>query len=74
MRYSISNAIPHNPKSKKHPYENLVNTAFWVLFFFSKAVDSLCGLLKSTGNSIICLVLCQWIADISKRSSEITVP
>ena len=25
MRYSISNAIPHNPKSKKHPYENLVN-------------------------------------------------
>ena len=24
MRYSISNAIPHNPKSKKHPYENLV--------------------------------------------------
>ena len=52
----------------------LINTAFWVLFFFSKAVDSLCGLLKSTGNSIICLVLCQWIADISKRSSEITVP
>ena len=29
MRYSISNAIPHNPKSKKHPYENLVNTRFW---------------------------------------------
>lgn len=28
MRYSISNAIPHNPKSKKHPYENLVNTGF----------------------------------------------
>ena len=28
MRYSISNAIPHNPKSKKHPYENLVNTVF----------------------------------------------
>ena len=26
MRYSISNAIPHNPKSEKHPYENLVNT------------------------------------------------
>ena len=25
MRYSISNAIPHNPKSKNHPYENLVN-------------------------------------------------
>ena len=24
MRYSISNAIPHNPKSEKHPYENLV--------------------------------------------------
>lgn len=23
MRYSISNAIPHNPKSKKHPYETL---------------------------------------------------
>ena len=30
MRYSISNAIPHNPKSEKHPYENLVNTAFIV--------------------------------------------
>lgn len=28
MRYSISNAIPHNPKSKKHPYENLVNIGF----------------------------------------------
>lgn len=27
MRYSISNAIPHNPKSEKHPYENLVNAA-----------------------------------------------
>ena len=26
MRYSISNAIPHNPKSKKHPYENLVKS------------------------------------------------
>ena len=52
----------------------LINTAFWVFFFFSKAVDSLCRLLKSTGNSIICLFLCQWIADISKRSSEITVP
>ena len=52
----------------------LINTVFWVFFFFSKAVDSLCRLLKSTGNSIICLFLCQWIADISKRSSEITVP
>ena len=28
MRYSISNAIPHNPKSEKHPYENLVNKEF----------------------------------------------
>ena len=28
MRYSISNAIPHNPKSEKHPYENLVKVAF----------------------------------------------
>ena len=28
MRYSISNAIPHNPKSEKHPYENLVNGGF----------------------------------------------
>ena len=54
--------------------KTLINTAFWVFFFFSKAVDSLCRLLKSTGNSIICLFLCQWIADISKRSSEITVP
>lgn len=32
MRYSISNAIPHNPKSKKHPYENLVKYAFSALF------------------------------------------
>ena len=33
MRYSISNAIPHNPKSEKHPYENLVNSG---LFCFSE--------------------------------------
>ena len=31
MRYSISNAIPHNPKSKKHPYETLVNIRVWRL-------------------------------------------
>ena len=31
MRYSISNAIPHNPKSEKHPYENLVNQEFIVV-------------------------------------------
>ncbi len=35
MRYSISNAIPHNPKSEKHPYENLVNTWFEGLFIFN---------------------------------------
>lgn len=29
MRYSISNAIPHNPKSEKHPYENLVKTGIF---------------------------------------------
>lgn len=29
MRYSISNAIPHNPKSEKHPYENLVNAGLF---------------------------------------------
>ena len=33
MRYSISNAIPHNPKSKKHPYENLVNMGFSTFLF-----------------------------------------
>lgn len=33
MRYSISNAIPHNPKSKKHPYENLVNVVIFGMFF-----------------------------------------
>lgn len=33
MRYSISNAIPHNPKSEKHPYENLVNGEFRALLF-----------------------------------------
>ncbi len=26
MRYSISNAIPHNPKSENLPYETLANT------------------------------------------------
>ena len=31
MRYSISNAIPHNPKSEKHPYENLVNAEHFSL-------------------------------------------
>ena len=66
-RFATSHALLKSLKT-------LINTAFWVLFFFSKAVDSLCRLLKSTGNSIICLFLCQWIADISKRSSEITVP
>ena len=64
-RFATSRALLKSLKT-------LINTAFWV--FFSKAVDSLCRLLKSTGNSIICLFLCQWIADISKRSSEITVP
>ena len=28
MRYSTYNAIPHNPKSKKHPYETLENQGF----------------------------------------------
>ena len=28
MRYSTYNAIPHNPKSKKHPYESLENHDF----------------------------------------------
>lgn len=32
MRYSISNAIPHNPKSKKHPYETLANGSFCFLW------------------------------------------
>ena len=32
MRYSISNAIPHNPKSEKHPYENLVKGRIPVVF------------------------------------------
>lgn len=32
MRYSISNAIPHNPKSKKHPYENLVKSGLFGLY------------------------------------------
>jgi hypothetical protein len=34
MRYSISNAIPHNPKSKKHPYENLVKSRFSGVFLY----------------------------------------
>lgn len=33
MRYSTYNAIPHNPKSKKHPYETLENIEFPGLFF-----------------------------------------
>lgn len=28
MRYSTHNAIPHNPKPKKHPYETLENQSF----------------------------------------------
>ena len=28
MRYSTYNAIPHNPKSKKHPYETLEKSTF----------------------------------------------
>ena len=28
MRYSTYNAIPHNPKSKKHPYETLEKPRF----------------------------------------------
>ena len=38
MRYSISNAIPHNPKSEKHPYENLVK-----LDFYGEFDAALCG-------------------------------
>ena len=34
MRYSISNAIPHNPKSKKHPYETLANAEFSRFLFY----------------------------------------
>lgn len=34
MRYSISNAIPHNPKSEKHPYENLVKSRLFGVFSF----------------------------------------
>ena len=34
MRYSISNAIPHNPKSEKHPYENLVKSRFSGLLLY----------------------------------------
>lgn len=36
MRYSISNAIPHNPKSKKHPYETLANIGVCGFFTFTK--------------------------------------
>ena len=38
MRYSISNAIPHNPKSEKHPYENLVKSRFFAHNDVTKAV------------------------------------
>ena len=31
MRYSISNAIPHNSKPKKPPYETLANSEFVAL-------------------------------------------
>ena len=42
MRYSISNAIPHNPKSEKHPYENLVKKEFLERSFISlyKAIEN----------------------------------
>lgn len=39
MRYSISNAIPHNPKSEKHPYENLVNSGFSEVWELSEYFD-----------------------------------
>lgn len=32
MRYSTYNAIPHNPKSKKHPYETLEKSSFFEVF------------------------------------------
>lgn len=44
MRYSISNAIPHNPKSEKHPYENLVKPGVYrgpVLFLCKNDNDIL---------------------------------
>src|SRR5699024_2661457 len=37
MRYSTYNAIPHNPKSKKHPYETLENTAFPAILHTERA-------------------------------------
>ena len=46
MRYSISNAIPHNPKSEKHPYENLVKRRFFCVkssFFEFRLTTFNCG-------------------------------
>ena len=33
MRYSIYNAIPQYPKSKKHPYESLENLRIFTVIF-----------------------------------------
>lgn len=38
MRYSISNAIPHNPKSENRPYETLANTPFLGVFSLPKTL------------------------------------
>lgn len=40
MRYSTYNAIPHNPKSKKHPYETLENAVFPGFFLFQQIRDA----------------------------------
>lgn len=49
MRYSISNAIPHNPKSEKHPYENLVNIGIdgEIVATTSHSADSISLILDS---------------------------
>ena len=53
----ISNAIPHKPKSEKHPYENLVNmglSGMWRdevrrLYHNSSPVSSTIKTLKPSG-------------------------
>ena len=39
MRYSTYNAIPHNPKSKKHPYETLEKSEFLDLSKKNRLLD-----------------------------------
>ena len=51
MRYSTYNAIPHNPKSKKHPYETLEKSRFFSFFVLSENINT-----KLDGRNRVCYI------------------